>query len=161
MNIRKAMSVSMPLEPPFKPGAFITPIILVIHTEALDTACEVRIRLNHHVEVILRHFMENVRHGRRGWRMRLPWHTLWCMHANICIWLYNLQEYQIKLSELWKCAKGTKKPSATTWSRSFSAEHRRWNHQSTATCPGTNSSSHSCFKTKIGYLFDNLLLSSE
>ena len=57
--------------------------------------------------------------------------------------------------------RGQKKPSATTWIRSFSAGHRRWNQQSTATCLGTNSPSQSCFKTKIGYLSDNLLLSSE
>ena len=45
--------------------------------------------------------------------------------------------------------RGQKKPSATTWNRSFSAGHRRWNCQSTATCPGTNSSSLSCFKLKL------------
>ena len=76
MNIRKAMSVSVPLKPPFKPCAFVAAVVLIIDAETFYASSKIVNSSVHHVYMILGDFVEKKRRRWRWWGVRLPDHAL-------------------------------------------------------------------------------------
>jgi hypothetical protein len=79
------MFFTMPLEPPLEPSTFITPIVLIFHTETLHTPSKVFPGPHHHVHAVLGLFIVKEGVGREGWGLRLSCCALFDMFTSFAI----------------------------------------------------------------------------
>ena len=76
VQVRKSMSLPMPLVPPFKPNTIITSIVLVIHTETSLTPSKPLLGPLDHVLLVLGPLFEQEEDGGEGWWSWLSYNAL-------------------------------------------------------------------------------------